>query len=208
MKEAAVVRPAGQQAMTTVAINDSTASDEQHVIDLIVLAFSADPAARRMFPDPTQYLRNFPKFVKAFGGKAFRHRTAYHIDGFLGAALWLPPDVHPDEEPLAVLIEETVADPVRQEVFAVIEQMASHHPREPHWYLPLIGVDPIQQGKGLGSALMRHALSCCDREKELAYLESSNAKNIPLYEREGFERIGTIQGGTWPPLYPMVRTPR
>ena len=145
--------------MTTVAISNTTASDEQHVIDVIVLAFSADPAARRMFPDPTQYLRHFPKFVKAFGGKAFDHGTAYHIDGFLGAALWLPPDVHPDDEPLAVLIEETVAEPVRQEVFAVIEQMANYHPREPHWYLPLIGVDPIHQGKGLGSALMRHALS-------------------------------------------------
>jgi ribosomal protein S18 acetylase RimI-like enzyme len=194
--------------MTTVAINNSAALDEQHVIDVIVLAFSADPAVRRMFPDSTQYLRYFPKFVKAFGGKAFRHGTAYHIDDFLGAALWLPPDVHPDDEPLAVLIEETVAEPVRQEVFAVIEQMASYHPRERHWYLPLIGVDPIQQGKGLGSALMRHALIRCDREKKLAYLESSNPKNIPLYEREGFERIGTIQAGTWPPLYPMVRTPR
>ena len=194
--------------MTTVAINNSTASDEQHVIDVIVLAFSADPAARRMFPDPQQYLRNFPKFVKAFGSKAFRHGTAYHIDGFLGAALWLPPDVHPDEELLGVLIEETVAEPVRQDVFAVIEQMASHHPREPHWYLPLIGVDPIQQGKGLGSALMRHVMIRCDRERKLAYLELSNAKNIPLYEREGFERIGTIQAGTSPPLYPMVRNPR
>jgi GNAT superfamily N-acetyltransferase len=194
--------------MRTVAVNDSAASDEQGVIDVIVLAFGADPSARRMFPEPTQYLRNCPKFVKAFGGKAFQHGTAYHIAGFLGAALWLPPDVHPDEEPLAALIEETVADPVRKEVFAVVEQMASHHPREPHWYLPLIGVDPIQQGKGLGSALMRHALSRCDREKKLAYLEASSAKNIPRYERVGFERIGTIQAGEWPPLYPMVRTPR
>jgi ribosomal protein S18 acetylase RimI-like enzyme len=194
--------------MTTVAISNTTASDEQHAINVIVLAFSADPAARRMFPDPTQYLRHFPKFVKAFGGKAFDHGTAYHIDGFLGAALWLPPDVHPDDEPLAVLIEGTVVEPVRQEVFAVIEQMANYHPREPHWYLPLMGVDPTYQGKGLGTALMRHVLSRCDREKKLAYLESSNAKNIPLYKREGFERIGTIQAGTWPSLYPMVRTPR
>ena len=187
--------------MTTVIINNSGASDEQHAINVIVLAFSADPAARRVFADPMPYLRNFPKFVKAFGGRAFQHGTAYHINGFLGAALWLPPGVHPDEELLAVLIQETVAEPVRQEVFAVMEQMASHHPSEPHWYLPLIGVDPIQQGKGLGSALMRHALIRCDREKKLAYLESSNRKNVPLYERLGFELIGTIQVGTlkWTP---------
>ena len=191
-----------------MAIDVSTASDEQHVIDVIVLAFSADPAVRSMFPDPTQYLRNFPKFVKAFGGKAFQHGTAYHIHGFLGAALWLPPDAHPDEEPLAVLIDETVAEQERKDVFAVMEQMASYHPREPHWYLPLIGVDPIQQGKGLGSALMRHALIRCDREKKLAYLESTNEKNVPLYERAGFELIGTIQAGMSPPLYPMVCTPR
>ena len=58
--------------MTTVAITNTTASDEQHAINVIVLAFSADPAARRMFPYPTQYLRHFSKFVKAFGGKALR----------------------------------------------------------------------------------------------------------------------------------------
>ena len=40
----------------------------------------------------------------------------------------------------------------------MVEQMANYHPREPHWYLPLMGVDPTCQGKGLGSALMRHAL--------------------------------------------------
>src|SRR5512134_2493551 len=74
----------GMRAMTTVAISNTTASDEQHAINVIVLAFSADPAARRMFPDPTQYLRYFPKFVKACGGKAYRHGTAYHIDDFLG----------------------------------------------------------------------------------------------------------------------------
>jgi hypothetical protein len=55
---------------------------------------------------------------------------------------------------------------------------------------------------------MRHALIRCDREQKLAYLESSNPKNIPLYERVGFELIGTIQAGTLPPVYPMLRTPR
>jgi len=106
------------------------------------------------------------------------------------------------------LIDETVAEQERKDVFAVMEQMARYHPREPHWYLPLIGVDPIQQGKGLGSALMRHGLIRCDREKKLAYLESTNKKNVPLYERAEFELIGTIQAGMSSPLYPMVRTPR
>jgi hypothetical protein len=30
--------------------------------------------------------------------------------------------------------------------------MSGYHPDEPHWYLPLLGVDPLRHGKGLGSA--------------------------------------------------------
>lgn len=29
-----------------------------------------------------------------------------------------------------------------------------------------------------------------------------------LYERHGFELLGTIQVGTSPPIFPMLRTPR
>jgi GNAT superfamily N-acetyltransferase len=93
-------------------------------------------------------------------------------------------------------------------VFGVLEQMDAYHPAEPHWYLPMIGVDPARQGKGYGSALLKHALARCDRDDKLAYLESSNPKNIPLYKRHGFELLGTIRVGSSPPLFPMVRKPR
>ena len=76
----------------------------------------------------------------------------------------------------------------REGAFAlVLEQAGSFHPEEPHWYLPLIGVDPIEQGRGCGSALLRVGLSRCDADRLPAYLESTNPKNIPLYERYGFE---------------------
>jgi ribosomal protein S18 acetylase RimI-like enzyme len=86
--------------------------------------------------------------------------------------------------------------------------MASHHPKEPHWYLPLIGIDPACQGKGFGSALLKHATDICDHDGMLAYLESSNLANVPLYERHGFEAIGRIQVGGSPVLTPMLRRPR
>ena len=105
-------------------------------------------------------------------------------------------------------MQRSIAEPDRPGVFAVAEQMDQYHPEEPHWYLPLIGVDPAHQGKGYGSALLRHALAICDREKMPAYLESSNPRDNPLYQRHGFEVIGTIQAGSSPPLWPMLRQPQ
>jgi hypothetical protein len=41
-----------------------------------------------------------------------------------------------------------------------------------------------------------------------AYLESSNPANVPLYERHGFRALGTIQAGSSPTIFPMLRAAR
>jgi ribosomal protein S18 acetylase RimI-like enzyme len=105
-------------------------------------------------------------------------------------------------------MQDSVPEARRKDVFAMLEQMSGYHPSEAHWFLPLIGVDPFWQGSGIGSALMERALIACDRDKKLVYLESSNPKNISLYERHGFEVLGTIRVGTSPPVSPMLRKPR
>ncbi|MCA1589088.1 MAG: GNAT family N-acetyltransferase, partial [Acidobacteria bacterium] len=87
----------------------------------------------------------------------------------------------------------------------VFEQMEKYHPKESHWYLPMIGVDPSHQGNGVGSALIAEALKRVDDDKSIAYLESSNPRNISLYKRHGFEVIGEIQVGTSPVMRPMLR---
>ena len=194
--------------ITPIIKTAATASDEASIIDVLVRANWADPAARWLWPDSQQFLLHFPNFVRAFGGNAFAHGSAYYIDGYIGAALWLPPDVHPDENALIALLQRIVSDQIQKDVFAVFEQMGRYHPSEPHWYLPLMGVDPSQQSKGFGSALLQHILIQFDRNNKLAYLESSNPRNIPLYKRHGFELLGTIQTGTSPSISPMLRRPR
>jgi len=150
---------------------------------------------RWTYPDPQQYLRHFPRLVHASGGKAFTHGSAYTVEGYAGAALWLPPDVHPDEDVMNTLLQRTVPEQVHKDLLAVFAQVRPYLPREPYWYLPLIGVDPFHQGNGCGAALMQHALLPCDRNKQCAYLESTNPKNIPLYERHGFEGTRHHSGG-------------
>lgn len=193
--------------MTALTIKTASPQDEDAIMNIVLAAFSTDPAARWLYPDPRQYLMHFPSFIRAFGGKAFEHGSAYYTDGYSGAALWFPPDVHADEKSLIALLRRTIPEREQADVFKVLEQMESYHPADPHWYLPMIAVDPAKQGNGYGSALLKYTLVSCDRENKLAYLESSNPKNIPLYERHGFEQLGTIQVGGSPPIFPMVRKP-
>jgi len=194
--------------MTSPTVRTATEPDRRSVLDVITLAFAADPLVRWMFPDPARYLGAMPDSVDAFGGPGFAHGGVYVAGAFAGAAMWLPPGVEPEGERLIRLVQANAPREVRGPATQVFEEMGKYHPHEPHWYLPLIGVDPAQQGRGLGAALMKQALERIDRERLPAHLESSNPRNIPLYQRFGFEILGEIRVGDSPPVTPMLRARR
>lgn len=194
--------------MTSIAVRSASRDEENTVSTLITLAFASDPMARWSLRDAQVYLAVMPELIRAFGAAAYDSESAYVSDDFGGAAMWLPPGVEPDVETLDRLIRENADPAILSDVEAIFDAMARYHPEVPHWYLPLIGTDPIRQGEGIGGALMRHALARCDRDGVAAYLESSNPRNIPLYQRHGFEILGTIQFGSSPVLTPMLRPPQ
>jgi len=193
--------------MPIETVQIATAADKAAATAVLTLAFSGDPAARWTWPDPKSYLGAFPRFVEAFGGAAFHKGSAHYVPG-AGVALWLPPDVDSDEAAMMELMRTTADPATASDGPQVMQQMMSYHPREPHWYLPLLGVDPARQGQGLGARLLEHANDVFDRDGVVAYLESSNTRNIGLYQRHGFEILGTVQVGRSPVITPMRRDPR
>ena len=195
------MNPSKSFAVPTVAA--VAPADVERAVAVLTLAFSADPVTRWTYPEPAQYLARFPILVRAFGGGAFTEGTARHVEDYAGTALWLPPGSELDE----AAIGASLPSGRESEFAAVFEAMTSYHPQEPHWYLPLIGIDPAYQGKGFGSLLLKHATDICDRDGMPAYLESSNLANVPFYERHGFEAIGRIQVGGSPVFTPMLRRP-
>jgi GNAT superfamily N-acetyltransferase len=178
---------------------------ETAAIETIARAFLGDPVAHWAWPEESRRLSAMRRLARAFGGGAFDHASAFCTKGFIGVALWLPPGVHPDEDELVSVINSTAAPDLRDEVLGTFEQMASFHPNEPHWHLPLIGVNPAHQGQGHGDALLAHTLKFCDRAGVAAYLEASSERSVPLYRRHGFEPLGAIQAGSSPILTPMLR---
>ena len=85
--------------------------------------------------------------------------------------------------------------------------MEEAHPAMPQWYLPWFGVNCALQGQGLGSRLMTPCLEIVDQEHLPAYLDSTNPRNVPFYERHGFEVTGQWQAGDSPPIISMLREP-
>ncbi|AKI98408.1 acetyltransferase (GNAT) family protein [Archangium gephyra] len=183
------------------------ASDQAAVLDTLTLAFATDPVTRYWWPGASDYLRWWPQVVFAQGERGFEHRGVSATERFEGVAMWLPPGVHADPARMAALDmpgteeDEAIAGELRVE-------MQRHHPAQPHWYLLALGVDPRFQGRGVGSALLRHTLARIDAEGAPAYLEASNPTLIPFYERHGFKVAAVIEVRDVPPLTPMFRPGR
>ncbi len=181
------------------------ATDRERAIASLTLAFSSDPVMRWAWPDPERYLTYWPRFAEGFGGQAFDDGTAYGLQDCLAVALWMRPGVGPDEETVMGVMGESLDDQILKDVNGLFEQMAELHPTADVWYLPLIGVDLVAQGRGLGSALLRHAAATCDNDGLPAYLEATNPRNRDLYARHGFNVVDVIQAGTSPPMWAMLR---
>jgi len=60
---------------------------------------------------------------------------------------------------------------------------------DPYWYLSLVAVSPLYQGKGFASKLIKPILEKASQEKVDVYLETQNVNNVAIYEKYGFKLI-------------------
>lgn len=186
-----------------------TAGDAEfeQVIDTLVMAFASDPIARWLYPNPHDYFEHFPEFLETFAGKAFDHGTAKYVGDFAAAGLWLPPEVHYDDEALGELLENTVPEDRRHMAILAFDALKAYHPDEPHWHFAAIGVDPRRQRDGLGAALVEDALATSDEQDAPVYLEATNPDSLSLALQYDFEILDTVGGEEMSPFFPMVRRP-
>jgi ribosomal protein S18 acetylase RimI-like enzyme len=175
---------------------------------LMTFSFAADPPTRWIWPEPERHLEWFPRFVMAYAGAAIEHETVDAVEDGKGYAMWLSPGTESDNADLERLIRDSVPPARFDTVVQLIEGMGAFHPHEPVWFLPLIAVDPMWQGRGLGKTLLQQRLMQCDRDGIAAYLDSTNPKNLPFYQRLGFQVLGEVRAGLCPPVHPMLRKPQ
>jgi ribosomal protein S18 acetylase RimI-like enzyme len=192
---------------TTITRAPSTSPAEVAVAPLVT-AFAADPVIRWMLPDPARYVIWFPELVAVVGARGFSEGTVDTTADAAASSVWLAPGASFDEVAFGTLIERCVDAHRLDDVGAFLARMGEHHPEEPVWHLYFIGVDPNQQGRSIGSALLEHGLARADADGHAAYLEASTPRNRALYERHGFEVVGEIRAADSPAMWPMFRPAR
>ncbi|HEY5941816.1 MAG TPA: GNAT family N-acetyltransferase [Solirubrobacterales bacterium] len=169
-------------------------------------AFMDDPVLCWAFPDEGKRRRYGKHYFEMQARRLVAGGLAWRADG--GGALWAGAGRW-RESPLEALRlgASTFRGiwPRGGRVARGLLGIESRHPREPHLYLAVVGVRPEGQGRGLGTALLRPGLAEADRLGLPAYLESSSIRNVPLYERHGFEVTEEVQLPGGPPVWLMWR---
>ncbi|RKS73708.1 acetyltransferase (GNAT) family protein [Actinomadura pelletieri DSM 43383] len=201
---------------TSLVVRSAGAGDAAAIAAVLGRAFYDDPLWSWLVPDDATRVRRLTGLFEVMlrrvhlptGGTESVGRGARTE----AAALWAPPDRW--RVPVRVQVAQAVplirAFGLRTPAsLRTLGEVEKHHPREPHWYLAVIGTDPPAQGDGLGTALLRSRLDRCDAEGIPAYLESSKERNVPYYERFGFRvtRELALSGKGAPPIWLMWRDP-
>jgi ribosomal protein S18 acetylase RimI-like enzyme len=70
-----------------------------------------------------------------------------------------------------------------------LSRIDKQHLKFPHYYLEFIGVDPALQGNGLGSSILHYLVTKADQDHVGCFLETGNPRNLPLYQRFGFQTV-------------------
>jgi ribosomal protein S18 acetylase RimI-like enzyme len=171
-------------------IRNAEPADLDNLVDTLSDSFVRDPMFNWVFPKVQLY----PYFFRMLVRDVYLPRGIVHIEGQgRAAALWLPPQERLQVAPRLGLLEfgvRLIREDGLRPVWRLRQQglvFARHLPREPHYYLQFLGCRQQDQGHGFGAALLKQGTRICDERGMPAYLESSNIRNLPLYQRHGFE---------------------
>jgi ribosomal protein S18 acetylase RimI-like enzyme len=182
----------------------------------VARAFEADPMFTWIFPDPQRRARALHVLNRVPIRYGLRYGHVAESHGGKAVAIWIPPG---RAVSIGGLIRSGMLSvPLRIGLRAfgqfagandIMGKIHAKHVPEPHWYLLIVAVDPDLQGRGIGSALVEEGLARADQSDAPCYLETSETRNVPFYERYGFRVIEKVAlGADGPPGWAMRREAR
>jgi ribosomal protein S18 acetylase RimI-like enzyme len=186
----------------------ATSEDAPALARMLARAFDDDPVLVWAHPDARRRPRRGAGFFAGRLRSLLDNELCWTTDELAGAALWAPADAW--AAPAGELVRGLPYLTLRRAPLVLygLGNVERAHPREPHYYLSVLGVDPAYQRRGLGSRLLAPGLELCDREGVPAYLETGKLRNVGFYERHGFRVTREMALPRGPTVWLMWRDPR
>ena len=184
------------ESEVTSGIVPLAGAEEERVGRFLARAFKGDPIFLHVLPDAGERVRFLERFMAALARRSRMFSVAWTTaPEAVGVSLWKGPELGAlSDAQLAACGLDRIPEWLAPDALARLDRLfdavdASLEADEPgpRWYLGVLGVAPEWQGKGLGSRLAACGLERADREGLPVTLETSEAKNLPLYRRLGFE---------------------
>ena len=175
-----------------------SASQVKPASEVLARAFHNEPLTSHYFPDESERRRWLPplyQFMLRYG--VLFGETCVTSSNLEGVALWLPPQessmtfrkiLKAGGLSLAFMVKPDALLKLRS-LAQTSEDARKRHVPFPHWYLFLLAVEPAHQGKGYASLLLKHMLARIDSERLPCYLDTTEEKNVSIYQHYGFRVI-------------------
>jgi len=163
--------------------------------DLLGRAFADDPLMTFWLPNPAQRYRLLPRLFRFVVRYSLLHGIVETTSQEDGIACWLPPgeaSYHYGDLLRTGWLPIPFLSGLRNYARMFNNDNHVHLMRQRacpglHWYLWTLGVEPAHQGQGIGGRLLVAGLERVDAYKLPCYLETHNPRNLPIYQRYGFE---------------------
>jgi ribosomal protein S18 acetylase RimI-like enzyme len=180
-------------------IRPATCSDLDSAARLLAAAFDTYSWTRWTLPDDG-YAERLEEVQRLYLTHALHHGIVLVDEQVRAVAAFLPPGAPtPTEE-----IQQRVVE-LHGSRLAALSGLSLPDAPAGCWTLETVGVDPAHQGTALGTAVTAEGLAMIDQQGVPVALETSDERNVRLYQRLGFTTAATtsIPGG--PIVYSMNR---
>ena len=194
--------------------------EREALVALYQRAFWDDPAIVHLLPNEKtrgKTLDAYMRMVIRYGFRWGRVQTIEEEGRIRVGAVWLPPGGAPPSTIKQIrsgFIPLLLSNPNLRSLRnffalgAMIEKLHKKDIQKQHWYLWLLAVDPPDQGKGFGGAVLGPELLAADQGNSPCYVETAKTINLEFYKKQGFViKREFPMPGNGPPMWTLIREP-
>jgi ribosomal protein S18 acetylase RimI-like enzyme len=155
---------------------------------MVVKVFGADPAKR--LRRLAHFYAKIVRFIRGRGELrgAFERGTLVGVIGTMRPGFCQPGTL--DAVRILPTLVANLSPAAAMRLKHWIDEWARHDPREDHWHVGLLSVEPHVQGFGVGTKLIAEHCAHMDEAATVSYLETDKASNVRFYQRFGYGVIG------------------